>query len=124
MKTIQGKCIPKLVEFGTMFDISEEHVYSFQTGPYLLLQDVGDIEPDCSKVEHFRLALESLQQIHNLGFVHRDIELRNLRFFDGRVVFFDFNVSKVSGNEKDFQKDIKDLQECFQQALQMKADSL
>jgi hypothetical protein len=111
IESIQGKYIPKMIEFGTMFDVSEEHKYSFQTGPYLVLQDVGDIELDCSNVEHFRLALALLKL--NSGVAHREVELRNLRFFDGTVFFFDFNISKESDTEEDHQRDINKLQKCF-----------
>jgi hypothetical protein len=123
MDSLQGKCIPKLREYGTMLDHSTQHESSFQRGPYMLLQDLGDIEPDSANLGHFELAEASLQKIHDLGVVHRDIDLRNLRIFDGNVMFFDFNKSRVSDNEEDYKDDVTQLRQCFERALKVKTET-
>jgi tRNA A-37 threonylcarbamoyl transferase component Bud32 len=69
------------------------------------------------------LARASHQKIHDLGVVHRDIDLRNHRLFDGNVMFFDFNTSRVSEKEEDYRNDITQLRQCFERALKIKAES-
>lgn len=59
-------------------------------GPYLLLEDRGDVTPDWRNPKHFRLALEALLKIHSKNVVHGDIRRQNFRWLNGKVYFLDF----------------------------------
>jgi hypothetical protein len=123
MVSLQGSCIPTMMEYGSMLDNSTRYESSFRRGLYMLLQDVGDVEPDSANLEHFELARASLQKIHDLGVVHGDIELRNLRIFDGKVMIFDFNRARESDNEEDYKNDFQQLCQCFERVLQVKGET-
>lgn len=82
LQPLQGICIPRLVHYGTMFECSKEHQSSILGDPFLLMQDAGDVEPEFASLEHYRLALGALENIHHLGIGHLDLHPRNTRPYD------------------------------------------
>jgi serine/threonine protein kinase len=87
LESLQGKYIPKLLDFGYLEDISDD---GFVRGPYLILQDMGNTKPDPESLQHFRAAALGLKKIHENKICHGDIAGRNMRVVNEEVFFFDF----------------------------------
>ncbi|KAK6202749.1 uncharacterized protein RJT21DRAFT_112698 [Scheffersomyces amazonensis] len=75
-------------------------------GYYLLLELIQQSGEHIPEEEFQRLAKEALMSIHRKGFLHGDIHIGNFQYDPkrGRVIFYDFGLSKFKSQVRDTRK--------------------
>ena len=93
LKSLQGKIIPKFYFAGALH---QDYMSGFATSyEGKSLKDIN-----CLSDAQKRQAIYSLKQIHKLGVLHHDIELRNIVILNGKIKFIDFGNSVIYNPKK------------------------
>jgi serine/threonine protein kinase len=95
LKEVNG--VPKVLGCATF--ISNEQMDMVKTPKALILSMVGDRLPSDYEItsNDISVLLNSLRQVHELGWVHRDLRRENMLLIDGRLTLIDFGFAAKIG---------------------------
>lgn len=104
LHALQGKCIPRLIDYGCYFNSNnnglEETLRTIEShvldGPFTITENVSSKRKlQADSLCHYNQALHSLQLLHEYNVVHGDVRMQNMILQpDGRVIFIDFGHSQ------------------------------
>ena len=99
LRNVQGILVPRFLYHGSDFN----HIWATAVTSYEGESLSKLIRQNKPITEDMRAAaIESLRKLHELGVLHGDIELRNVVWRDGRVVWVDFEMASLRNDMPDF----------------------